>query len=56
MQKKIKILFYVIKLMTFDRLLKWNNIFVYNCFIDNKNTEIQLFHKGEMVIASLNSP
>ena len=29
--------------MTFDRLFNWNNIFVYNSFIDNKNTEIQLF-------------
>ena len=44
MQKKLKFYFYVIKLMTFDRLLKWNNIFVYNCLIDNKNTEIQQFY------------
>ena len=43
-KKNLKNHFYVTKWMTFDRLLKWNNIFVYNCFIDNKNTEIQLFH------------
>ena len=42
--KKLKFYFYVIKLMTFDTLINWNNIFVYNCFIDNKNTEIQLFY------------
>ena len=56
LQKKLKFLFYVIKLVVFDGVFNNNNSFVFLVSLILKTLKYSHFNQIEMDISSVNSP